>query len=109
MRSPKTWRWLALIFVLLNVAFNYLFAADGSMTQVTDTYRTAFRPAGYAFSIWGVIYLSWIVFCIYELRSAQLENPAFESLSKPVIISCILSILWIIAFLNFYITVSLLL
>lgn len=107
MRSPKTWRWLALIFVILNVAFNYLFAADGSMTQVTDTYRTAFRPAGYAFSIWGVIYLSWIVFCVYELRAAQLKNPAFESLSRPVIVSSILSILWITAFLNYYITASL--
>lgn len=107
MRSPTIWRWLALASVIVNVAFNYLFAADGSMTQVTDTYRTVFRPAGYAFSIWGVIYLSWIVFCIYILRPAQLDNPAFESLSKPVIVSSVLSIAWITAFLNYYITTSL--
>lgn len=106
MQTAKIWRWTALFSVLLNVGFNYLYASDGTMTTVTDSFRTVFRPAGYAFSIWGIIYLSWIVFCIYELLPKQLDNPSLEHLSKPVIVSSVISICWLFAFTNSYISIS---
>jgi hypothetical protein len=103
------WRWVALISVIANIGFNYIYVSDGTMTTITDTYRTVFRPAGYAFSIWGIIYLSWICFCVYELLPAQIANPSHEALSKPVIVSSLLSIAWIISFTGNNIGVSMLL
>ncbi|MBL7717592.1 MAG: hypothetical protein JNL72_02050 [Flavipsychrobacter sp.] len=106
MASAKVWRWLALLSVLINVGFNYIYVSDGTMTTITDTYRTVFRPAGYAFSIWGIIYISWVIFCIYALLPAQLSNPGLERLSRPVILSSLLSIAWIVAFTAGNITLS---
>jgi benzodiazapine receptor len=109
MNSAKMWRWIALVSVIVNIGFNYIYVSDGTMSTISDTYRTVFRPAGYAFSIWGIIYLTWIAFCVYELLPGQIANRSHESLSKPVIVSSLLSIGWIVSFTGDNIGLSMLL
>ena len=41
--------------------------------QVSNAHKTAFTPAGYAFSIWGVIYTLVSLFCIFQLYPARRE------------------------------------
>lgn len=38
--------------------------------EVSDKYPTLFTPAGITFSIWGLIYLALLAFCIYHLVKA---------------------------------------
>lgn len=69
------WRWLSVLSFLLTVAVNgYANTAklNGVTTaEVSDMFNALFVPAGYVFSIWGVIYLFLIAFLIYQFTPAQ--------------------------------------
>jgi hypothetical protein len=68
-------------FAILNAACFLLHLVPAQLTQlkllnnqtigdVSEKYPTLFTPAGITFSIWGLIYLGLIVFCIYHLIKA---------------------------------------
>ncbi len=48
--------------------------------EISDRFQVYFVPAGYVFSIWGLIYICWIAFSIYQFRPAQKENPRLRNL-----------------------------
>ncbi len=43
--------------------------------EISDTFDTFFVPAGYVFSIWGLIYIGLIALTIFQALPAQRENP----------------------------------
>jgi hypothetical protein len=47
--------------------------------QISDTFHVYFVPAGYVFSIWGVIYLGLIAFGIFQALPFQRENPRMRA------------------------------
>ncbi len=57
----KRWAWFNLLLLAITIAVNYAGAAGfiNGMTQkaVSAKFSTLITPAGYAFAIWGVIYL----------------------------------------------------
>ncbi len=59
-----------LIFLLLTIFVNFLanyLPINGiSSGEVSDLYQNPFTPAGFTFSIWGVIYLFLTIFIIYQ-------------------------------------------
>lgn len=66
---------------ILNAVFFLVHLVPSQLTQlkllsgqtigeVSDKYPTLFAPAGITFSIWGLIYLALIVFCMYHLIKA---------------------------------------
>src|SRR5580698_7338724 len=59
---------------------------DGhTMAELSARYPTLVTPAPYAFSIWGLIYLSLIGFVGYFARAAfqRREDPAFRKREDP--------------------------
>ena len=44
------------------------------IAEVSDTYPNYVVPAGYAFTIWGLIFLLALAFAVYQLLPAQREN-----------------------------------
>ncbi len=60
---------------------------------VSDKYPTLVTPAGYAFSIWSLIYLGLIVFTLLQLLPGNLER--FARIRGLYILSCVLNIAWI--------------
>lgn len=79
------------------IAFNWL-AATGKINGVTpdlisDKYPTVITPAGFAFSIWVLIYLGLIVFSIYQALPGNLER--FRGIRTVYILSCLLNCGWI--------------
>jgi hypothetical protein len=98
----RIWRWVALVAVLINIFFNYYMNSNppGGLTnaEVSARYPTLFTPAGYAFSIWGVIYSSFIGYVIFQLLPSQRKQPVYDVLAKPLIITSILSICWLFSF-----------
>ncbi len=81
------------------IAINY-FAAQGYINDITpaaisDKYPTFITPAGYAFSIWSLIYLGLIAFSIYQMLPSQTENPRFKNLRSLYIANCAANCLWI--------------
>lgn len=107
--TDRGWRWLALVALVANVAFNYISekAVIGrGIAEVSDKYASLFTPADYAFSIWGVIYAALLIYAVYQLLPRQRENEVYDKLARPFVVSNILAMLWIVAFRMEYLAVS---
>lgn len=109
-KTNAAWRWTAAIMVFANVLFNYAYTklphGGKDIGEVSDQYANLFTPASYAFSIWGLIYLSFIIFAIYQLLPSQRSVPVYDRLSKPFAFANFLGSLWIVCFTNDMITAS---
>lgn len=101
---------IALIFTLI---INYL-ANTGQLNnttigEVSSKYDSLFTPAGYAFSIWSIIYLMLIVFVIFQGRSLFVSTKTDDFVMKTgwwFILSCLFNSLWVLAWIYGYIGVS---
>jgi hypothetical protein len=74
-------------------------AAAGLINSVTPAdvsarFPTAITPAGYAFSIWTVIYLGMLAFNLYQMRAAA--SSRFRNIRWVYVTSCVLNCAWII-------------
>jgi hypothetical protein len=47
--------------------------------QISDQFHVYFVPAGYVFSIWGLIYIGLIAYTIYQALPSQRENPRLRA------------------------------
>lgn len=79
----KTWRIVNIIALLIMLVTNGLASVTdwigGQQTAaVSDKYQNLFTPAGYVFSIWGVIYIALIALVSYQARS----TPAAEAVRR---------------------------
>jgi hypothetical protein len=88
-----------LLSVLLALTVNILASAlplNGQNTgEISDRFQVYFVPAGYVFAIWGVIYLGWIAFIIFQFRPSQKENPRLRRLGYLFAISNIFNAAWL--------------
>ncbi|MFN8309468.1 MAG: hypothetical protein U0T73_05845 [Chitinophagales bacterium] len=111
--SSLTVRIITLIAVVANVLFNYLYSvgplALKNIRDVTYDHPNFFTPAGYAFSIWGVIYLAFFIFSIYALLPSQRSNSALNKLALPLIAANILGSVWIAVFSHEWLLLSVIL
>lgn len=63
--------------------------------EISDRFEVYFVPAGYVFSIWGLIYLALIGFAIYQALPAQRENPRLQSVGYLFAFSCAANVAWL--------------
>jgi hypothetical protein len=88
-----------LLSVLLALTVNILATAlplNGQNTgEISDRFRVYFVPAGYVFSIWGIIYIGWIAFTIFQFLPAQKENPRLRRLGYLFAISNVFNAAWL--------------
>ncbi|MFP3854948.1 MAG: tryptophan-rich sensory protein [Anaerolineales bacterium] len=91
--------WLVLAAVLATLAVNGLANAlplNGVTTgEVSDRFDSLFVPAGYVFSIWGLIYLGLIGFATYQALPAQRDNPRLRATFAPFLLASTANIAWI--------------
>jgi hypothetical protein len=62
--------------------------------EVSDSYRVFFVPAGYVFSIWGLIYLALLTFAGVQAFSSALE-PLVAPVRGLFVVSCVANGAWI--------------
>lgn len=90
---------LIVVAVLATIGMNILANAlplNGQNTgEISDRFDVYFVPAGYVFSIWGVIYLGLILYAVYQALPAQRSNPRLASTDVLFILSCIANIAWL--------------
>jgi len=105
----KTKAILNIVFLVITIFVNYLsntgFFNGETMGSVSEQYENYFTPAGYAFSIWGLIYLSLAAFVVYQAREENYETVA--EIGWWFIISCIANCLWVASWLYEYTGLSL--
>lgn len=95
-----TLRQIAVIFsVLLTLVVNILANAlplNGLNTgQISDRFAVYFVPAGYVFSIWGLIYIGLIAYAIYQAMPKQRENPRLRATGWWIVLGGLANSAWI--------------
>ena len=83
--------------ILVNALANAL-PINGQQTgEVSDQFPVYFVPAGYVFSIWGLIYLGLIAFAIFQALPSQRENSRLRSIGGLFAVASLANIAWIFA------------
>lgn len=63
--------------------------------QISDANPTLITPAGYVFSIWGVIYVLLGIFVVFQALPSEKEREYREKVGWLFILSSILNIVWL--------------
>lgn len=63
--------------------------------EVSDRFNVYFVPAGYVFSIWGLIYLGLIVFAVYQALPSQKKNPRLRATGWWIVLGGLANCVWI--------------
>lgn len=86
---------LVLMIVVNGLAGSTELIGGQDTAAVSNKIPALFTPAGYVFSIWGVIYLGLIVYAVYQALPAQRENPRLRSTGYIFVLSCAANIIWL--------------
>jgi benzodiazapine receptor len=98
MKSRQILNLVGLVLMLVvNILANALPINNITTGAVSDGIPSLFTPAGYVFSIWGVIYLALIGFGIYQALPKQKDNPRLERIGLWFFISSLFNSAWIFA------------
>ncbi len=99
MRKQTVRAWGNVVAVIATIAINGLANAlplNGLTTgDISDRFDVYFVPAGYVFSIWGVIYLGLILFALYQVLPSQRNNPRLVRVGYMFVLSCVANIVWL--------------
>lgn len=109
------------IAIVSTIVINYLSNTGifngNTVANVSDKYHNYFTPAGYAFSIWGLIYLGLLGFVFYTGSSLFKKNSDHDNLENDVVlkigwwflISCVGNSFWVVAWLYGYLGITVIL
>lgn len=102
MISRATLPILNTIVLVITLTSNYLSNAlpyNGiTAPELSDKWDVLFKPAGYVFSIWGLIYLGLLAFIIYQFIAEKKENDFVERIGFWFIVNGLANSVWLLAF-----------
>jgi len=84
-----------ILTIIVNGLANALPLNGLTTGEISDSFNTYFVPAGYVFSIWGLIYIGLIAFTIYQATPVQRDNPRFIKVSWWVVTANLANTIWI--------------
>ena len=82
------------VMLVVNYLANALPINNKTTGELSNSFPNLFVPAGITFSIWGVIYLLLLVYCIIQFKASN--NAVALNIGWAFGISCMLNALWII-------------
>ena len=97
-RSISDWVGNIAVFIVVIVAnglANGLPLGGQTTGEISAKYPSLFTPAGFTFSIWGLIYLGLVAFVIYQALPAQRDNKTIARISQLFAASCVANASWI--------------
>merc|ERR1719272_1299608 len=108
-----TWKnWLNLAAYLLNTVVTYtsltgIFGATN--TELSNKYQTLITPAGWAFAIWGPIFIWELVFTVAQMCPRFRNSKVVQLISPWWWALCAFQSLWTFAFAQDQVTLALVL
>ncbi len=88
-----------ILSVVLALAVNVLASAlplNGQNTgAISDRFKVYFVPAGYVFAIWGLVYIGWIAFAIYQALPAHKQEERLRRLGWLFALSGVFNAAWL--------------
>ena len=97
------------VVLVINFLANYLPIGGRTTGEVSSSYPSLFTPAGFTFSIWGLIYLFLIAYAIYQLLPRNKYRTTFDRINRHFVINCAANTFWILCWHFEFITLSLVL
>ncbi len=86
-------QWATLGVTFLGIVLPQFFVGDHFEQE--ESTGVSFLPAGFAFSIWGAIYLGFLAFAVHQVLPAQRENPRYAALRPWMMGTAGLNALWL--------------
>ena len=84
-----------IVMITINILANALPINGQNTGEISDRFQVFFVPAGYVFSIWGLIYIGLLAFAVYQALPAQRENPRLRKIGYWFALSCLANSVWI--------------
>jgi benzodiazapine receptor len=84
-----------LVTITVNGLANALPINGQNTGEISDRFDVYFTPAGYVFSIWGVIYLALIAFTVYQALPSQRENERLRAVAPLYWLASAANITWL--------------
>jgi translocator protein len=81
--------------IIVNTLANALPINGLDTGEISDRFDIFFVPAGYVFSIWGLIYLGLVGYTVYQALPSQRTNPLVAKIGYLYILSALANIGWI--------------
>lgn len=101
------------VALIITLVINYLSNTGifngNTMATVSARYQNYFTPAGYAFAIWGLIYIGLLAFVIYQARGLFKKTDdgwPVPEIGWWFVVSCAANSMWVFAWLYDYIGLS---
>jgi benzodiazapine receptor len=83
------------VTVIVNALASSLALNGRTTAEVSDLYPTLVTPAGYVFSIWGLIYVLLLVFVVFQALPSQREKPFLKQINVLFVLSGFFNVLWL--------------
>lgn len=84
-----------ILTITINILANSLPINGLNTGQISARFQVFFVPAGYVFSIWGIIYIGLIAYAVYQALPAQKTNPRMQTTGGWVVLGGLANSTWI--------------
>ena len=91
---------MTLVVIATNTLANVLPIAGRTTGEISDAFPALVTPAGYVFSIWGVIYLGLLAYAVWQALPGQADNRRVAAVAWPIVVGHVANSLWILAWHN---------
>ena len=93
--------------VVVNILANLIPLGGNTTGELSDAYPNLFVPAGYVFSIWGIIYILLLAFTVYQASPSRKEEEFLKKIGYLFFLSSTFNISWIFLWHYEYVILSL--
>jgi hypothetical protein len=83
--------------IVMNTLSNTLPLNGRTAGEISDALPSYFTPAGYTFSIWGLIYLALLGFTVYQALPMGQNKPFLRQIGWLFAVSSVANIVWLFA------------
>ncbi|WP_462251476.1 tryptophan-rich sensory protein [Ekhidna sp.] len=97
------------VVLIVNFLANFLPMGGRTTGEVSASYPSLFTPAGFTFSIWGLIYSFLIIYAIYQILPKNKYRTNFDRINRHFVLNCAANAFWIVCWHYELITFSLVL
>ena len=115
LKKQQTLSILNMLAVLFTIGINYysqMYGINGNKVGVMSAkYSNLFTPAGYAFAIWGIIFIALFIFAVYQIYRTIIRKQTFDFISQAGIwfaLATLFTGLWVVIWLYDYTLASVL-
>lgn len=101
-RNLAIWNFLSVILTIIVSYFSQAVRLNkNTIGSVSDQYENLFTPAGYAFSIWGLIFIALLAYSIYQIHCAfsDADSEIVDRTGPWFILANLANTAWVVAWL----------